>query len=154
MPVTTSVVEALTAPPFASLILVLDQSGPYSTGDYTLDTFNTSGAFLLPAGTYGIGGTYGAIVAARGLFPPGAGVSFGWQDEQTFPFGDVYARRIAQLVLQHFLPIAGKWVTTQLQDIKTLEETVFWPVLVLSGARVGLHVEPGWSVDLYYFCVL
>lgn len=155
MPTSTSIIDALAAPPFATLNPVLDEGGPYPTGDYTLTSFFTSGAFLLPAGFHDVGGTYGVIVNVNGAIPPAAGVTFGWVDSFTaIPFGDIYHRRVCQLVLQHFLLISGSWVTTFMTDINSFPDTNFWPVLVGSGGRLGLHVEPGWSVDLQYLCVL
>lgn len=154
MPVVQGVVDSLVSPEFATLQYVLDEAGPFPTGDYTRDHFTTSGAFLLPAGDYDIGGTYGAIVAVAGAIPPSAGLRFGWQDALTFPWGDVYDPRICQIVLQHFLPIPARYVTTLMQDCASLDTLITWPVLIGSGARVGLHVEPGWSVDLYFMCVL
>jgi len=155
MPVSQSIVDSLAAPPLAALQPVLDTNGPYSTGDYTLASFTTNGAFLLPAGTYDVGGTYGVIAIVRGAIPAKAGVRFGWTSfPDFFPWGAQYDRRICQLVLQHFLPITGSYITTAVNDVNTLAWTMLWPVLIGSGARLGLHVEPGWSVDLQYLCVL
>jgi hypothetical protein len=154
MPALTSVVDELTQPPFASLNAVLDLNGPFGTGDYNIDSFYTDGSFLLPAGSHDIGGTYGVIVQV-GLVPPQVGFRIGWNDVLgTAGSGDEWERRICQLVLQHYLPLGGFWIPTLVQDLNLVSTYVAWPVLVLSGSRLGLHVDPGWSVDLYFMCVL
>jgi len=154
MPTAVDVIDALTAPPFAALQQVLDTGGPYAAGDHTLTTFTTGGAFLLPAGTYDVGGTYGVIVRVNGTIPPGAGFKIGWSDPLSIYIENVYEQPIVQVVQQHVLPITGAFVTTTIQWVNSLEAYVPWNVLLGSGARVGLHVEPNWAVDLYYMCVL
>jgi hypothetical protein len=154
MPVPTGVVDALSTPPFVSLNQVLDTSGPYTAGDHTLTQFTTSGAFLLPAGTYGVSGTYGVIVQPTTI-PPQWGFDIGWNDV-SFPIasGDEYEPRLAQLCVIHTLPISGARIITQREDIHLVQQLILWPLLIGSAAAIGLHVEPGIVVDLFYMCVL
>lgn len=154
MPTVTDIIDTITSPPFASLQQVLDTNGPYAAGDHTLTQFHTDGAFLLPAGTYGVGGTYGVIVRVNGAIPPGAGFKIGWSDPLSIYVEDEYEDPICQVVQQHQLPITSAYVTTTLEWVSRLEEWIPWNVLLGSGARVGLHVEPNWAVDLFYLCVL
>lgn len=154
MPTSTSLIDTVTTPPLASLQQVLDTNGPYAGGDHTLSQFHTDGAFLLPAGNYDIGGTYGLIVQAS-TYPAFAGRLLGWNDA-TYPTisGDEYRDRIAQVCLLHQLPITGAWVISATYDIFLPSQLVLWPVYIGSGGRIGLHVFPNFAVELFYMCVL
>lgn len=154
MPSTVGIIDTLTTPPLASLQQVLDTNGPYTGGDHTLLQFHTNGAFLLPAGNYDIGGTYGVIVQAS-TFPAVAGRTLGWNDA-TYPTisGDNYHDRIAQVCMLHQLPITGAWVITETFDIHLPSQLCLWPVYIGAAGRLGLHVFPNWAVELFYMCVL
>lgn len=154
MPAIVDIIDAVTSPPIAALNPVLDTGGPYGPGDHTLTTFSTNGAFLLPAGTYSISGTYGVIVNVNGVIPPQAGFDIGWNDVSILASGDVYEDRIAQVAMMHTLPISGAKLIFELADIKTISQLVYSPLLVGSALTLGLHVEPNWHVDLFYLCVL
>lgn len=151
----TSIIDTVLTPPLASLQQVLDTGGPYSAGDHPLENFSTGGAFLLPAGTYGVSGTYGVVVNTT-TFPPAAGQLIGFngiiggQDKDENEYRD----RIAQLVLYHQLPITGLFAPFQRFDVFHGVETFMWPVYLGSPAWLGLHVFPNFAVDLYYLCVL
>lgn len=155
MPSITDIIDTVATPPLASLQQVLDTNGPFAPGDHTITQFHTNGAFLLPSGNYSVGGTYGLLVVASTI-PGNAGQLIGFnglvggqdKDENT------YADRIAQVVLYHQLPISGYWAATQRFDIHYSAELNLWPALIGSGGAVGLHVFPGWSVDLFWMCVL
>jgi hypothetical protein len=154
MPTTTGIIDTITTPPLAALQQVLDTNGPYAAGDHTLANFHTNGAFLLPAGTYDVGGTYGVLVQAS-LFSPGGGRNLGWNDV-SFPTisGDNYIDRIAQVCLLHQLPITGAWIITQTFDIHLASQMCFFSPYIGSGGRLGLHVFPHYAVELFYLCVL
>jgi len=154
MPTTVDIIDAISAPPLASLQQVLDTNGPYGPGDHTLTQFATNGAFLLPAGSYSVSGTYGVIVQVNGVIPASAGFDIGWNDISILASGDEYEQRIAQLVLLHTLPITGAKVITLQTDINTISQCVFYPLLIGTAATIGLHVSPNWHVDLFYLCVL
>lgn len=154
MPQSTSVIDTIATPPLAALQQVLDTNGPFAAGDHTLTQFHTSGAFLLPAGNYDLGGTYGVIVQAS-TFPLKAGRQLGWNDA-AYPTisGDVYHDRIAQVCLLHQLPITGAWIISQTYDIYLPSQLCLWPVYIGSGGRVGLHVFPNFAVECFWMCVL
>lgn len=154
MPDVTSIIDTVTTPPLAALQQVLDRNGPFPGGDYTFSTFRTDGGFLLPAGDYAVGGTYGAIVQAS-TFPAAAGFEVGWNDS-SFPTqsGDEYEDRIAQLLLLHQLPITGAFVISATFDIHLPSQLVLWPAYVGGGTRIGLHVFPNFAVEIFYMCVL
>jgi hypothetical protein len=156
VPSITSIIDTVATPPLASLQQVLDTGGPYGPGSYKLTTFTTNGAFLLPAGTYGISGTYGVIAQVNGIIPPNAGFDVGWVDPGgiIFASGEVWEPLIGQVNLIHFLPITGAGIITESHDLHRLQETFLWPALLGSAANVGLYVAPNWHVDLYYMCVL
>ena len=156
MPSVTGIIDTVATPPLASLQQVLDVRGPYPPGNYRLDTFDTNGAFLLPAGTYSISGTYGVIAQVAGPIPQFAGLDVGWVDPfgSIFASGETYEPLIAQLNLIHFLPITSAGVITNTLDMHRLQELMLWPALLLSPANLGLYVSPNWSVDLLYLCVL
>lgn len=154
MPTSTSIIDTVSTPPLASLQQVLDTNGPYAGGDHTLTQFHTTGGFLLPAGDYDWGGTYGVIVEAS-VFPASAGRLLGWNDA-TYPTisGDSYLDRIAQVCLLHQLPITGAWVISATYDVFLPTQLCLWPVYIGSGGRIGLHVFPGFTVELFPMCVL
>jgi hypothetical protein len=154
VPATVDVIDSITNVPLASLQQVLDTGGPYGPGSHTLTDFTTAGAFLLPAGTYPVSGTYGVIVQVNGAIPPESGYMFGWNDAALLPSGDTYFDRFAQLALLHFLPITGAAVVTQLEDVRTISQLFLWPILLLSPAKIGLWVAPNMHIDLFYMCVL
>lgn len=151
---TVGVIDTVTTPPFAALQQVLDTLGPYSGGDHTISQFHTNGAFLLPAGNYDVSGTYGVIVQAS-TFPARAGRTLGWNDA-AFPTisGDTYQDRIAQVCLLHNLPITGATVITETFDATLPQQLFMWPVYIGSGTKIGLHVFPGFAVELFFMCVL
>jgi hypothetical protein len=152
--VTIGIIDSLSAPPFASLQPVLDLNGPYGPGDYTLPSFRTDGAFLLPAGTYDVGGVYGLMVEVTSI-PPAAGLNFGWNDA-SFPIasGDYYLDRMVQVCLLHALPITGATIITERHEVHLVQELFLWSTLIGSAAQIGLHVNPGFSCDLFFMCVL
>jgi hypothetical protein len=154
VPAPTGIIDALTSPPFASLQQVLDTNGPYVAGDYTLTSFTTGGAFLLPAGTYDLGGTFGVFAEVTAI-PAEAGLTFGWNDA-TEPIisGDRYEDRMLQLCLIRTLPISGAHVITEVHDQFIVAQLYLWPVLLGSATRLGLHVNPGYECDLFFMCVL
>jgi len=154
MPVSTGIIDELSTPPFASLQQVLDTGGPYAAGDHTLVHFTTGGAFLLPAGTYDIGGTYGVIVQVASI-PARAGLTIGWNDgAEPIISGDEYEDRMVQLCLVRTLPLTGAHVITEVHNQYLVSQLYLWPVLLGSATRIGLHVNPGFSCDLFYLCVL
>lgn len=156
MPTVTDVIDAIATPPLATLQQVRDTAGPYGPGSHTLDTFTTNGAFLLPAGTYGISGTYGVIAQVSGLFPAAAGRQMGYVDPAgvIFASGELYHDLIGQVNLIHFLPITGAGVITEFHDLHHISELFLWPSLIGSAAKLGLYVGPNWHLDLFYMCVL
>lgn len=153
MPQPTGIVDIVTTPPLAALQQVRDTNGPYGAGVHTLTNFHTDGAFLLPAGTYDIGGTYGLLSRISGAIPIEWGTADGWTD---FASQDeaYFFNRIAQVVVQRQLPITGAWVTTEKFDMHYLQQMVLWPLFVGGGTRVGLYVAPDIAVDVFYFCYL
>lgn len=155
MPAPTGIVDVLSTPPLSLLQQVLDTGGPYAAGDHTLTTFTTGGAFLLPAGTYDVGGTYGIMVVVNGAIPVHWGYTIGWDGGVGPVFdGFVYENRIAQVNLQRQLPISGAWATTEIFDTHAIAALFLWPVVIGSAARIGLHVQVGIAVDVFYMCVL
>lgn len=154
MPAVTSIIDGVTTPPLATLQQVLDTNGPYGAGSHLLSSFHTGGAFLLPAGTYDIGGSYGVVVQVEGAVPPQAGFTEGFNDGSVVGSGDRYNRRIAQICLLHQLPISGAWVITEQHDQYGPQALYLWNINLGSPAKLGLFVSPGWHVDLYFMAVL
>jgi hypothetical protein len=154
MPTITDVIDAVATPPLASLQQVLDTGGPYGPGSHYLQNFTTNGAFLLPAGTYGISGTYGVLTSINGAIPPQLGFSFGFNDATLVSSGDEYHQRFVQVCLLHQLPITGAFIITETHDVNLVQQLFLWPSLIGSAARLGLYVAPGIHIDLFYLCVL
>jgi len=147
-------VDALTFPPLGLLNPVLDANGPYASGSHTLTSFTTNGAFLLPAGTYQIHGTYGVLVQPNGAIPVTWGIDYGYDSGGPIGAeGNRYFNRFAQLVAMHQF-FSGAFATTEIFEAHRLAETFFWPFRLIGGDQLGLHVTPGVSVDLYFLCIL
>ena len=150
----TAIIDAVASPPLAALQQVLDTTGPYGPGSHTLTNFTTNGAFLLPAGTYSISGTYGCLVEINGTVPPAAGFKKGWVDGAIFASGEMFYDSICQFNLLHILPVTGATIITEMHDCHFNSQVFLWPALLGSAAKVGLYVYPNWHVDLYYLCSL
>jgi hypothetical protein len=154
MPTTTGIIDTLAFPPLGVLNPVLDDSGPYTAGDHSLTTFTTGGAFLLPAGTYQVHGTYGVIVVPNGAIPVTWGHSTGWDSGGALGNeGDIYENRFCQLVPEHQL-FSGFFLPLDRFDVFTVPAYLLWPFRLVGGDLLGVHVSPGVAVDLYYLCVL
>jgi hypothetical protein len=153
MPTQTGIIDAVTTPPLSLLQQVLDTNGPYGAGIHTLTQFHTDGAFLLPAGTYDVGGTYGLIARLHGAIPLPWGYEIGWNDgaSQDESFWD---NRLAQVVVQRQLPITSAWVTTSKFDLHEFQRLELWPLFIGGGSRIGLYVAPDIEIDLFYMCLL
>lgn len=155
MPSAQGIIEQLGTPPLAALQQVLDLGGPYAGGDHVLGTFNTNGAFLLPAGTYPVAGTYGILVRATTI-PVTAGRVIGFngivsgQDISA----DTYHDRICQICLVSNFPISGAKLVTDTFDVHMATQIYLWESRFATFDSVALHVFPNWAVDLYYMCVL
>ena len=154
MPVPTGVAQFLVTPPLSTLRPVLDENGPYAPGDHTITDFLTSGVGLLPAGTWGIGGTYGVLVQLSGAIPSTWGFSKGYDSGGPVGIeGNYYYNRFAQVVIMHQV-IGGAYVTIQIEDIHYIQQYVPTIFIPLGGDRMGLHVTPDVSVDLFFMCLL
>lgn len=107
---------------------------------------------MLPAGTYGVAGTYGIVWALNGAIPPTLGTLDGWVD----PIGSIadgvrYDQRLAQLVIQHQL-LGGAFLNTQIVDIHYLTGGFTFDNALPS--RIGIWVAPPLLLDLFYLCIL
>jgi len=155
MPSGQGVIETLATPPLASLQQVLDTNGPFAGGDHVIPSFTTSGAFLLPAGTYPVAGTYGVLVRAATI-PPEAGFIIGFngivggQDVSQNKFRDP----IAQLCLVSSLPITSAKIVTDIFDVQYATQLFLWDARFATFEAIGLHVFPNFSFDLFWMCVL
>lgn len=155
MPTVTGIIDGLATPPLVSLQQVLDTNGPFSGGDHVLDNFHTDGAFLLPAGDYAVLTTFGVLVRtttipARSGFTIGFNAVVGGQDVSADTFED----RIAQVCLLKSFPITSAILPVETVDVHMATQLILWPGLIAAPNHVGLHVFPGFSVDLYWMCVL
>jgi hypothetical protein len=154
MPVDSSVIDAIAFPPLGALAPVLDTGGPYASGDHTLTTFTTTGAFLLPAGTYQVHGTYGLVVVPNGAIPAAWGYDIGYDSGGALGSeGAIYHNRFAQIVPMHQV-LTGFYLPLDRLDVHTVPWYTLWPFRLIGGDQLGVHVEPGVAVDLYYLCVL
>lgn len=151
----TGIAQTIAQPPISATRPILDEAGPYGTGDHNLTTFLTTTAHgLLPAGTWPIGGTYGVIVVPNGAIPTSWGVRIGYDSGGALgQEGYQYDNRFAQLVLLH-AAIGGFLVPVIYRDCLHLQEYVAWDLVILAGDQLGVHVSPGVAVDLYYMCLL
>lgn len=154
MPQYTGIIDSLAMPPLSTLLPVLDTGGPYGAGSHERDTFTTTGAGLLPAGTYQVNGTYGVIVVVNGAIPP----TWGWAEGFTSggalgSEGVRYDNRICQLVPTHQV-LSGFFAPLDYVDVHYVPQMLLWPVRLGGGSRLGLYVSPDIAVDLFYMCVL
>lgn len=152
MPTPSGVIDQFLHPPLGLLNPVLDDSGPYGPGTSTRSTFSTAGAFLLPAGTYNVSGTYGIIAVVNGAIPATFGFESGW-DDVAYPLtsGIRYAERFAQINVIHTL-LSGVAVITQTVDVHQLSQMLIFDVAL--PAVIGIWVNPAMAIDLYYLCIL
>lgn len=154
MPVVTGVIDSIAFPPLGLLNPVLDTGGPYSFGDHSLSTFTTGGAFLLPAGTYQVHGTYGVIAVVSGAVPLAWGYDIGYDSGTTIGAEGIrYENRFCQLVPLHQV-LSGFYLPVDRLDMHYILDSLLWPFRLVGGDLLGLHVEPGIQIDLYYLCVL
>jgi hypothetical protein len=153
--VPTGVAQFVVTPPISLLTPVLDENGPYATGDHTITDFLTTVAHgLLPAGTWPIGGTYGVLVQPNGTIPITWGARIGWDSGgATGNEGWIYFNRFAQVVVQH-QALSGAFLTIQVEDCRALQTYIPTIFIPLGGDRIGLHVEPDVAVDLFFMCLL
>jgi len=152
--VPVGVSQLLVNPPIGLMDPIRDEHGAFAAGDHTITDFLTTSAHgVLPAGTWPIGGTFGVIVAPT-VFPVTWGYDIGYDSGSPVGFeGWTYENRFAQLVVMH-QAISGAFIPVQVVDcfrVQTYIPTAFVPV---SGDRIGLHVSPGISVELYFMCLL
>lgn len=154
MPDLTGIIDSLSTPPLGLLQPVLDVGGPYATGDYTLSTFQSLGAPLLTNGTHNVHDTFGVITRPNGAIPLAWGYSIGYDSHGANGFeGYVYYNRFCQLVPQHEL-LSGFFLPLQVYDVHRITDYMLWPMRLLGSDRLGLHVSPGVSMDLFYLCLL
>lgn len=154
MSVGTGIIDSLGTPPLGSLNAVLDDTGPFTAGSWSFNTFHTSGAFLLPAGTYQVHGTYGVIVVPNGAIPITWGYTIGFDSGGALgPEGTRYENRLCQVVPMHQI-LSGALVPIDIVDVFTVPQIITWPFRLIGGDQLGLFVAPGIAVDLYYLCVL
>jgi len=152
MPTPAGVIDQFLHPPLGLLNPVLDEAGPYGPGTSTRNTFTTSGAFLLPAGTYNVSGTYGVIATVNGPIPVTAGFDDGWDDAgYSVITGTRYYDRFAQINVIHQL-LSGAPVITQQFDLDTITKFVLFDVAL--PAAIGIWCNPFMSIDLFYLCIL
>jgi len=155
MPSGQGVIETLATPPLASLQQVLDTNGPFGGGDHVIPSFTTSGAFLLPAGTYPVAGTYGVLLKATTI-PIRAGRQIGFngivggQDVSMDKFFDP----IAQVVMISSLPITSAKIPTDVFEVQFATQLFLWDARFATFEAIGLHVFPNFSFDLFWMCVL
>lgn len=146
------IVDSILHPPLSLLRQVLDTAGPYGPGSSTRNTFTTDGTWILPAGTYGVAGTYGIFWALNGAIPPTLGTLDGWVD----PVGSIadavrYDERLAQIVVQHTL-LSGAQVNTQVVDVHYQAGGFTFDLALPS--RIGIWVAPPLALDIFYLCLL
>ena len=151
-PVPSGVIDQFLHPPLGLLNPVLDDAGPYGPGTSTRNTFHTSGAFLLPAGTYNVSGTYGLVVVLNGAIPTTAGWEHGWDGAGGAIYsGNRYYDRFGQIVVIHTL-LSGAGVITQEVSIDHLQQLILWETALPS--EIGIWVNPSVALDLFYLCIL
>lgn len=153
--ITVDIIDQIATPPLGTLDIVLDENGPYTFGNYDLDTFVTTVTHgLLPPGTHQVHGTYGVVIQLNGAIPTTWGVKFGYSSlVSSGNEGDIYENRICQAVLMHQL-LGGAWVATDVEDVHRVPFLMQWPFRLIGGDLLGLNVSPGVAVDLFYLCVL
>jgi hypothetical protein len=153
MPQLANIIDIVFSPSVGWLRPVLDEAGPFGFGDYTLTQFTSTAGVLLGDPTHNVTGTFGVIVLFAGAFPSTWSIEFGYDSGGALGHeGDRYTPRLAQVVPQHEL-IGGFFAPLDYVDIVHIPQVVSWPFRPVGGDRVGLHVTPDCSVDLYYLCL-
>lgn len=154
MPLPTTIIDTVFSAPLGLLNPVLDTGGPYGAGSHERDTFITNGAFLLPAGTYQVHGTYGVIIVVNGAIPPTWGYAEGFRSGGALSDEGVrYDNKFCQVVPLH-QALSGAFIPVSYTDVHYIPFLVEWPFRLAGGDRLGLWVSPGIAIDLYYLCIL
>lgn len=155
MPQPVGVSSLILSPPIALLTPVLDEDGPFAAGDHTLTDFLTTVSHgLLPAGRWGIGGTYGVLVQPNGAIPATWGYTQGYDSGGAIGIeGWFYFNRFAQVVVMH-QSLSGAFITVQVQEAHQIQSYIPTAFIPLGGDRIGLNVSPDIAVDLYFLCLL
>jgi hypothetical protein len=134
--VDVSIIDYALYPPIGLQNSFFVTASPFTYGSHTFTVFNG----VTPVAT-----THGLYVTIDSV-PLPWGMDDGWQGPVS-ENGDRYVPRVGQVVVQHQLG-SGLWVTTQYEDIAYNGQMLQWDV-ALPG-RIGLFVEPGCQLQLYY----
>jgi len=154
VPTLSGIIDSLVIPPIGTLIPCLDSGGPYYAGSWSFNTFTTPGAGAMPAGTYSVHWTYGVIAIVNGTIPAGWGWVDGFDSGSALGSeGYYYHNRFCQIVPMHEL-LSGLLCPMEVIDVHRPFQINTWPLRLIGGDQLGLHVSPGISIDLYYLCVL
>jgi hypothetical protein len=136
-----SLVDYLLAPPLGVLEPVLDTRSPWLEGSHSIST------------TYDgtpVADTFGCIIAATGI-PIGWGYDVGYKDVSEGLDARRFVPFYCQLVTVHRL-FDGSPVFSQVVYIDQGISVITWDVALPS--LVGLYLQPGWEIDLYWLRAL
>ncbi len=142
--VNIGIVDTITHLPLGVLKPHADELGPYGPGNHVLDTFFFSGGGFTP-----VNAAFGVVVQISGGIAPKLGRQFGFSDGIDVNL-DVFELRICQLAALHQM-LGGQWIASQVESVRYAPQLFRW--VEASPGRIGLYVEPSWSVDLYYLMV-
>ena len=141
------VIDFLTHPVIGGLHPHLDHLGPF-LGEVTLtqwlDAAPPSGTMQYVSATYG-------VVTKVTVIPPNWSVNKGWNSSDGLYDESVFAPPLVQVVAQHQFP-GSFWITTQISAVDRLYQLVLWAESF--PGRIGLLVQPGVEVDLFYLTVV
>jgi hypothetical protein len=138
------VIDVLDRLPIGILTPRLDGNGPRGAGNWQVDTWDDAGT------TRNVSDTFGCIVEINGAIAVELGRTPGFSDGGTVDL-ETYEDRICQFSVMHQM-LGGAWIATQVADLY-IAPTLFRWVEALPG-RVGLYVDPTWSIDLYFLRAL
>lgn len=136
--------DYLLHPTIGLLKPVLDYYGPYEGTVTRTQWSHTPGPVYSP---WPVSRTYGVIVDINGVIPPKWGSAAGWVSDDGLYDATQLEPPIVQVVTQHQFP-TGRWTTTQSEWLNAAPSLVTWAVNF--PGRIGLFVNPGLAVDLFY----
>lgn len=138
------IIQSFTQLPLGLLDASLDSAGPYGPGSHSLTTWSQGGTVR------NVNDTFGVIVQINGAIAPKLGLVPGFDDGGTVQL-DLFQMRICQIA-QLFQLRSGIWVPADSRNIFYAPQLIRW--VEDQPGKIGLYVQPTWSVDLYYLITI
>lgn len=134
-------IDLVLTPPLGSLEAVPDGRNPWLAGQHSIIVTDPAGPV---SDTYGV--VFGAITQ-----PLAWGYKLGYRDISEGLDARVYVPAFAQAVAVHTL-LDGSPVFSQIEWLEQTITLMRWDVALPS--MLGLYIQPGWEIDIYWLRLL